>query len=93
MHWSIEAEVPREPRAARRARGLLEQLSGGTLGRRRLETAKLLVSELVNNAVIHVAGSAVTGASASVTESIFAGSKASPWISPRMRSSTWPGLW
>jgi anti-sigma regulatory factor (Ser/Thr protein kinase) len=56
MHRSIEAEVPREPHAARRARDLLEQLSGGTLGRRRLETAKLLVSELVNNAVIHGRG-------------------------------------
>jgi anti-sigma regulatory factor (Ser/Thr protein kinase) len=39
--------------AARRARRLLEELAAGTIGDDPLNSAKLLVSELVNNAVLH----------------------------------------
>jgi anti-sigma regulatory factor (Ser/Thr protein kinase) len=52
----IEIELPREPSAAGRARRLLEELSAGALDAEELGRATLLVSELVNNAVLHGRG-------------------------------------
>src|SRR5437868_4851703 len=52
----LEVELPRERTAGRRARRLLDELSAGMLNRAALDTAKLLVSELVNNAVVHGQG-------------------------------------
>jgi anti-sigma regulatory factor (Ser/Thr protein kinase) len=52
----VEVELPRDRTAARRARRLLEELAAGTIGADALDSAKLLVSELVNNAVLHGQG-------------------------------------
>ena len=52
----IEVELPRDPIAASRARRLLDELSAGRLDANQLDRSKLLVSELVNNAVLHGQG-------------------------------------
>jgi anti-sigma regulatory factor (Ser/Thr protein kinase) len=52
----LECELPRERGAAREARRLLERTLARELDRDELDTAKLLASELVNNAVLHGAG-------------------------------------
>jgi anti-sigma regulatory factor (Ser/Thr protein kinase) len=52
----IEVELPRDPGAGRRARRLLEDFTAGALDGEGLGRAKLLVSELVNNAVVHGQG-------------------------------------
>jgi anti-sigma regulatory factor (Ser/Thr protein kinase) len=53
----VEVELPRDPSAGSRARRLLEDMVAGTLDFGELSRAKLLVTELVNNAVIHGHGS------------------------------------
>lgn len=57
MSEPLEIELPRDPGAGARARRLLEELSAGKLDGDELGRAKLLVSELVNNAVLHGQGS------------------------------------
>ena len=52
----IQTELPRSPVAAAQARTLLDELSAGTLDTTQLDRSKLLVSELVNNAVRHGRG-------------------------------------
>jgi len=52
----VAAQLPRDPTAGARARRLLEKLSAGTLEVDELGRAKLLASELVNNAVLHGQG-------------------------------------
>ena len=52
----IEIELPRDPSAGARSRRLLEELTAGKLADGELTRAKLLVSELVNNAVLHGRG-------------------------------------
>lgn len=52
----VEVELPRNPNAASRARHLLDKLWAGRLGANQLDRSKLLVSELVNNAVLHGQG-------------------------------------
>ncbi len=52
----IEIEPPRDPTAASRARRLLDELSAERLEADELGRSKLLVSELVNNAVLHGLG-------------------------------------
>jgi anti-sigma regulatory factor (Ser/Thr protein kinase) len=52
----VEVELPRDRAAARRARSLLEELSTDAGDHGALDTAKLLASELVNNAVMHGQG-------------------------------------
>jgi anti-sigma regulatory factor (Ser/Thr protein kinase) len=52
----VDVELPRDPNAGARARRLLEELSAGTLAVDELGRAKLLASELVNNAVLHGEG-------------------------------------
>lgn len=56
MFEPVEVELPRDPSAGARARCLIEELSAGRLDRDELGRAKLLVSELVNNAVLHGRG-------------------------------------
>ena len=56
MGVSKQVELPRDPAAARLARRLLEELSVGRLEADELDRGKLLVSELVNNAVLHGRG-------------------------------------
>jgi anti-sigma regulatory factor (Ser/Thr protein kinase) len=56
MTSSFEAMLPRDPCAARLARRLLRERYGIVLDPEQLDTAKLLVSELVNNAVVHGRG-------------------------------------
>ncbi|MHB8660090.1 MAG: ATP-binding protein [Solirubrobacteraceae bacterium] len=56
MGVSIDVELPRNPTAASRARRLLDELSAGRLEANELDRSKLLVSELVNNAVLHGRG-------------------------------------
>jgi anti-sigma regulatory factor (Ser/Thr protein kinase) len=53
----VEVELPRNASAGARARRLLEQMLAGTFDVGELGRAKLLVSELVNNAVLHGHGS------------------------------------
>jgi anti-sigma regulatory factor (Ser/Thr protein kinase) len=53
---SVEEQLPRDRAAGRRARSLIEQLSGAVLDADELDRAKLAVSELVNNAVLHGRG-------------------------------------
>jgi anti-sigma regulatory factor (Ser/Thr protein kinase) len=53
----VEVELPRDPTAGARARRLLEGMVSGTLDIGELSRAKLLVTELVNNAVLHGQGS------------------------------------
>jgi anti-sigma regulatory factor (Ser/Thr protein kinase) len=48
--------LPRDPRAAGRARRELEELCAGAFTPDDLDRARLLVSELVNNAVLHGSG-------------------------------------
>jgi anti-sigma regulatory factor (Ser/Thr protein kinase) len=57
MSEPVEVELPRDPGAGALARRLLEELSAGTLEDHELGRAKLLVTELVNNAVLHGHGS------------------------------------
>jgi anti-sigma regulatory factor (Ser/Thr protein kinase) len=52
----VEVELPREAIAARVARILLEERFAQTLGSIELDTARLLVTELVTNAVMHGQG-------------------------------------
>jgi anti-sigma regulatory factor (Ser/Thr protein kinase) len=56
MSEPLEVELPRDPAAAGRARGVLDQLGAGRLESEELGRAKLLVSELVNNAIVHGRG-------------------------------------
>ena len=51
----ITVTLPRDPGAPRRARALLREHANG-LGADRLDTAVLLISELVTNAVLHGSG-------------------------------------
>jgi anti-sigma regulatory factor (Ser/Thr protein kinase) len=51
----ITVTLPRDPGAPRRARALLRE-HAGTLAADRLDTAVLLISELVTNAVLHGTG-------------------------------------
>ena len=51
----ITVMLPRDPGAPRRARALLREHAGG-LSAERLDSAVLLVSELVTNAVLHGTG-------------------------------------
>lgn len=48
--------MPRDPTAAAAARGMIDQFSDDLLDPELLERAKLLASELVNNAVVHGRG-------------------------------------
>jgi len=50
------AELPRRLEAGARSRALLSEWFAETLGSDELETAKLLCTELVNNAVVHGKG-------------------------------------
>ncbi|HWF51377.1 MAG TPA: ATP-binding protein [Solirubrobacteraceae bacterium] len=59
MSEPVEVELPRDPSAGARARRLLEEMAAGKLEGDELGRAKLLVSELVNNAVLHGEGSIV----------------------------------
>jgi anti-sigma regulatory factor (Ser/Thr protein kinase) len=59
MSDPIEVELPRDPIAGSRARRILEAMAAGSLDVSELGRAKLLVSELVNNAVLHGRGSIV----------------------------------
>lgn len=52
----VEVVLPRDPSAGARARRLVEKMAAETLDPRALGRAKLLVSELVNNAVLHGQG-------------------------------------
>jgi anti-sigma regulatory factor (Ser/Thr protein kinase) len=52
----IEVELRRDPSASGRARRVLEELSAGRLEADVLDRSKLLVSELVTNAVVHGQG-------------------------------------
>jgi anti-sigma regulatory factor (Ser/Thr protein kinase) len=51
----ITVQLPRDPGAPRRARALLRRHAEG-IERERLDTAVLLISELVTNAVLHGTG-------------------------------------
>jgi anti-sigma regulatory factor (Ser/Thr protein kinase) len=52
----VEVELPRDRGAGARARRVVEELAAGALDAPELGRAKLLVSELVNNAVLHGQG-------------------------------------
>jgi anti-sigma regulatory factor (Ser/Thr protein kinase) len=52
----FETRLPRTAAAPSVARGFLRAWAGGTLPADRLDTARLLVSELVTNAVLHGRG-------------------------------------
>jgi len=56
MRAPVDIDLPREPTAGRRARDLLGARLGSELDQAELDTAKLLVTELVNNAVVHGRG-------------------------------------
>ena len=56
MRASIETELPRNLDAASRARRLLDELLASQLEATQLDRSKLLVSELVNDAVLHGQG-------------------------------------
>ena len=56
MEASAEVELLRDPNSASRARNLVSDLSAGALDSGQLDRAKLLVSELVANAVVHGRG-------------------------------------
>jgi anti-sigma regulatory factor (Ser/Thr protein kinase) len=56
MTESLELELPRDRGAARLARQLLAERFGTSLTAEELDTVWLLVSELVNNAVLHGQG-------------------------------------
>jgi anti-sigma regulatory factor (Ser/Thr protein kinase) len=53
---SLESELPRDRTAARVARTLLAETFAGEIAAAELETARLLASELINNAVMHGTG-------------------------------------
>ncbi|HWF73808.1 MAG TPA: ATP-binding protein [Solirubrobacteraceae bacterium] len=59
MFEPLEVELPRDPGAGARARRILEDFAKGRLDIAELGRAKLLVSELVNNAVVHGEGAIV----------------------------------
>jgi anti-sigma regulatory factor (Ser/Thr protein kinase) len=52
----VDIDLPREPTAGRRARELLAVHLTAELDQTELDTAKLIVTELVNNAVLHGQG-------------------------------------
>lgn len=52
----MEVELPRDPHAPSRARRLIGELGGSVLDRGELDRAKVMVSELVTNAVLHGRG-------------------------------------
>jgi anti-sigma regulatory factor (Ser/Thr protein kinase) len=56
MEGQLEVALPRDHSSAARARYLVAELSAATLDRDELERAKLLVSELVTNALVHGRG-------------------------------------
>jgi anti-sigma regulatory factor (Ser/Thr protein kinase) len=56
MGASVDIDLPREATAGRRARELLTAHLAAELDQAELDTAKLLVTELVNNAVLHGRG-------------------------------------
>jgi anti-sigma regulatory factor (Ser/Thr protein kinase) len=53
---SLEVELPRDPQAPSRARRLIDEFGASALDRGELDRAKVLVSELVTNAVLHGRG-------------------------------------
>lgn len=59
MFEPVEVELPRDPGAGARARRLIEDMTRGILEDDELARAKLLVSELVNNAVLHGEGAII----------------------------------
>jgi anti-sigma regulatory factor (Ser/Thr protein kinase) len=56
MGASVDIDLPRQATAGRRARELLAAHLAAELDQAELDTAKLLVTELVNNAVLHGRG-------------------------------------
>lgn len=56
MSEPLEVQLARDPSAGAKARRLVEDLAAGILADAELNRAKLLVSELVNNAVLHGRG-------------------------------------
>lgn len=56
MGTSFELELPRDPGAARLARRVVAERLGPDLDREQIDRARLIVSELVNNAVLHGRG-------------------------------------
>src|ERR1700694_1450197 len=56
MGESLEVQLPRDPAASRRARQLLAERFGAEFASEQLNTARLLATELVNNAVLHGQG-------------------------------------
>jgi anti-sigma regulatory factor (Ser/Thr protein kinase) len=59
MTTQHEVELPRDPKAGARARRLVEAIGAGTLEEGELGRAKLLATELVNNAVLHGQGAII----------------------------------
>jgi anti-sigma regulatory factor (Ser/Thr protein kinase) len=53
---SLEVELSRDPHAPSRARRLIGELGASVLDRDELDRAKVMVSELVTNAVLHGRG-------------------------------------
>jgi anti-sigma regulatory factor (Ser/Thr protein kinase) len=53
---SLEVELPRDPHAPSRARRLIGELGAAALDLDELDRAKVMVSELVSNAVLHGRG-------------------------------------
>jgi anti-sigma regulatory factor (Ser/Thr protein kinase) len=53
---SFEVELPRDPRSPSRARRLIDELGASVLDRGERDRAKVIVSELVTNAVLHGRG-------------------------------------
>jgi anti-sigma regulatory factor (Ser/Thr protein kinase) len=53
---SLDVELPRDPGAPSRARRLIGELGASTLDRDELDRARVIVSELVTNAVLHGRG-------------------------------------
>jgi anti-sigma regulatory factor (Ser/Thr protein kinase) len=56
MEGQLEVALPRDRSSASRARYLVAELSAATLDSDELDRAKLLVSELVTNALVHGRG-------------------------------------
>ncbi len=56
MSPPLDARLPRHLTAAATARGLIAENFGTDLSESELDTAKLLITELVNNAVVHGSG-------------------------------------
>lgn len=59
MFEPVEVELPRDPIAGGKARRLLEAMAADSLDMGELGRAKLLVTELVNNAVLHGQGAII----------------------------------